>query len=137
MIRKIIFCFTGITLFFVVSCDKPVQTNTQSIEHIISNGNCTPTIKFNEICFDSLVQDSRCPTNLQCPWAGIGIVRLKLTTNGSGFYFNLGTVKNSNGAFPPNDTTINGVKYTLLALNPYPNALIINPSTYSIQLVVQ
>jgi hypothetical protein len=136
MFRKFIFCFTVITLFIVVSCNKPEQPNTLKKEHIISFGNCTPTLQSDEICFDSLVQDSRCPTNLQCPWTGIGIVRLKLTNNGSGFYFNLGTLKNSNRPFPPNDTIINGMHIELLELLPYPVSINTNPSVYQVKLAV-
>ena len=74
------------------------------------------TIKFTEV-----VEDSRCPTNVSCIWAGRAIVKAEVTTNGKTNEKTLifgatrpGEKENSN-LYSSTEFAING-----LALNPYP-----------------
>lgn len=71
------------------------------------------------ICFESVVGDSRCPDGAECIWAGDAKVKLKyLRSNDDPLYFTL----NTNPAFT-NDTIIDGYKYSLLNLYPYPSLI--------------
>src|SRR5665213_2952493 len=67
------------------------------------------------ICFDSLIDDSRCPKGVECIWQGTAIIQASFHENG-----NLHTFKMSLQGFPTlghtNDTTINAVSYTHLTL---------------------
>jgi len=69
------------------------------------------------ICFESVINDSRCPDGAQCIWAGDAKVKFKyVRLNEDPVYFNL----NTNISFT-NDSIIDGYKFTLLNLYPYPS----------------
>jgi len=71
------------------------------------------------ICFDSVIGDSRCPDGAECIWAGDAKIKLKyVRSNGDPVYFTL----NTNITFT-NDSIIDGFKYTLLNLYPYPSLI--------------
>jgi|SRR6185437_2518366 len=71
------------------------------------------------ICFDSLMEDSRCPTGVECIWLGTAIIQITFHENR-----NSHTFKMSPQGFPTlgytNDTTINGYKISFIKLEPYP-----------------
>jgi hypothetical protein len=68
------------------------------------------------ICLDSVTKESRCPSGVECFWAGYAEVRFKFEKgNSTPVFFNLGTV----AAFK-NDTIIDGYKFTLIDLSPWP-----------------
>ena len=82
---------------------------------------------------DSLVGDSRCPMGAVCVWEGNAELSFILEQESDQlFEFSL----NTNPAFRT-DTTINGLRYELLDLLPYP-LLDMNPDTvdYTVQLIV-
>ncbi len=64
------------------------------------------------------VEDSRCPEGVQCFWAGNASVEFHLTTKKAEYYFSLNTF---NGKDFTNDTIIEGLKYHLLDVLPYPS----------------
>jgi hypothetical protein len=71
------------------------------------------------ICLESVLNDSRCPTGAECIWAGDAQVRFKLVkADKEPVFFNLNTTRTFT-----NDTIINGYKFTLLNLSPYPSLL--------------
>lgn len=85
------------------------------------------------ICLDSVVNDSRCPTGLECLWAGMANVRLRFQKyNGSPVYFDLLAL------LPPNsEKIIDGFKFKLIELEPYPSAdHYIIQKDYKVRLVV-
>ncbi len=86
------------------------------------------------ICFESVISDSRCPEGAQCIWAGDAKVRFKyIRLNEDPVYLNL----NTNIAFT-NDTIIDGFKFSLLNLYPYPSLLnTTDQKEYKAELVVQ
>ena len=103
-------------IIFLISCKKNnfEKTNNSAILY-----NCTPKTIEPYICFDSLIQDSRCPIGAECIWQGT--VQIKIS-------FHDGTqtypVKMELSKFPfggyTNDTTINGYRIIFTDLKPYP-----------------
>jgi len=86
------------------------------------------------ICFDSVLNDSRCPTGAFCFWEGNASVRFKLEKgDNKPVLFDL----NTNHGFTA-DTIISGYKFSLVGLNPYP---ILNhrtnPEDYKAQLLIE
>ena len=66
---------------------------------------------------DSVLGDSRCPSNVQCVWEGNAEVRFLFTVDSKGTDF----VLNTHGGKQFNsDTVISGYRIKLLDLAPYP-----------------
>lgn len=69
------------------------------------------------ICFDSVLNDSRCPKEVYCFWEGNASVRFKFEKyNSRPVIFDL----NTHLGFT-HDTIIDSYKFTLLGLSPYPS----------------
>jgi hypothetical protein len=69
------------------------------------------------LCFESVLGDSRCPTGAQCIWEGNAKVQFKYERlNEKPVVFDLNTHKGF-----ACDTLIDGYKFTLLDLHPYPS----------------
>ena len=66
---------------------------------------------------DSVLTDSRCPSNVQCVWAGNAGVRFLFTRSGHQVDFILNT---HGGPQFNSDTTVHGYEIKLLKLSPYP-----------------
>jgi hypothetical protein len=66
------------------------------------------------VAFDSVLGDSRCPTGVQCVWAGNGEVRLTLTRGVDVEAVGLNTT------VEPRETAFFGYLVTLRELAPYP-----------------
>ena len=83
----------------------------------LSYHNClTDPENLMHICLDSVTNESRCPFGAECFWAGYAEVRFEFEKDNSGpVFFNLATL----GAFK-NDTIIDGYKFTLIDLSPWP-----------------
>jgi hypothetical protein len=70
------------------------------------------------ICLDSVLNDSRCPSDVNCFWEGNATVRFKYKKyNSNPVIFDLNTHKGFRS-----DTIIDRYKFTLLGLTPYPTA---------------
>jgi hypothetical protein len=102
------------------SCKKAGEqaTQTKTIEKntcIAITGNTLPVI-----CFDSLINDSRCPADVVCGSAGYAVVKLGIKNKaGTTQQFSLSIGMGQN-AIPPNDTIINGYHIKLADVLPYP-----------------
>ncbi len=73
------------------------------------------------LCFDSVINDSRCPANAVCVWQGTAVAKFSLTKNDKSTSFELATIKMS-----PNyhkDTAIMGYKIEFVNLSPYPGTV--------------
>ena len=71
-----------------------------------------------QLCFEEIVEDSRCPANANCVWQGIGKARFVLELNGQQHVLHLSTSE-----LAPHytmDTTIGAYHFQLKHLNPYP-----------------
>ena len=69
------------------------------------------------ISIDSVLSDSRCPSDVVCIWEGNAEVRFLLNNDGKKMKF----ILNSHGGDNyPSDTTISGYNIKLVELHPYP-----------------
>lgn len=64
------------------------------------------------ICFDSLIEDSRCPKGMTCVWAGTVLIKVSFHEGSNIHPFKI---------FLGKDTTINGYKIIFTDLTPYPD----------------
>ncbi|MAZ73074.1 MAG: hypothetical protein CMC70_07980 [Flavobacteriaceae bacterium] len=125
-----------ITLFFIVaaSCGTPKNTSETSSESVSENGPIiqegTITLSLGEtarvgdlvIQFKEVLEDSRCPTGMQCVWQGRAKILVETSEDGmpvdkSEIIF--GRLKNGeteNHTFYKRGTTT----ITATAINPYP-----------------
>ena len=107
--------------FAVVSCDSsnPIEISTKLSDTI--------TIGINEVYqhkqpnfslkIDSVLNDSRCPIDVQCFWEGNAEVRFKLSSlNSKTIMFNLNTLQTFG-----QEVQLNGVKFKLIDLFPHPD----------------
>jgi tRNA nucleotidyltransferase/poly(A) polymerase len=71
-----------------------------------------------QLCFNTLVQDSRCPINASCVWEGVAIARFTLLLNGQEHQLELAT----NNVLPGTrtDTTIQQYHIAVKNVHPYP-----------------
>lgn len=111
-----------------VACEKGsnsinLTTSTDSVN--IAVGKCIEKYYEQKLrinyCFDSLLQDSRCPYQLVCIWGGFAKARFKITLNNQ-----LHTVElySPNTQFK-NDTVLNGIRFAFENLTPengFPNS---------------
>ncbi|QEC54785.1 hypothetical protein [Flavisolibacter ginsenosidimutans] len=70
-----------------------------------------------KVCVDSL-NDSRCPLNATCIWAGYAAVKLTVSLKNETHSFMLSTLSRS--GFPPPDTTLANHRFQLVNVLPYP-----------------
>ncbi len=93
---------------------------------------CVTTYGQASLCFDSILNDSRCPDGAICVWEGNAKIRLKLSITGIGYQF---VELNTNVL--PIDTTINHLNIALISLSPYPSLnKTIKPEDYKATLSV-
>lgn len=106
---------TGIIFF--ISCKK---INPQTSNNAVTLYTCATKTIEPYICFDSLIQDSRCPIGAECIWQGT--VQIKITFHEENQTY---PIKMELGKFPfpgyTNDTTINGYRIIFLDLKPHPD----------------
>lgn len=97
--------------------DNPVDTlgGNVSVElYKCSSGAAKPVL-----CFDSLIEDSRCPEGAVCFWEGRAVVKVRFISEGEEHQFNMAIPDFRNADFP-NDTTINGYQIIFKDLIPRP-----------------
>jgi hypothetical protein len=70
-----------------------------------------------EVVFDVLEQDSRCPSNYECVWEGIGIIGMTITHGEVVSEMTLSTFDWENYT---KTVSAEGLKFTLIELKPYP-----------------
>jgi len=109
------------------------KTEQQFIESVeLSIGQHYITDQKDEIYFNGVLKDSRCPKGVQCVKAGNGRVNLTLAqSNGTKHDIEL----NTNRRFPM-DTIINGIYILLMELNPYPGEKKIKNKKRTVKLVL-
>ena len=86
------------------------------------------------LCFDSVLNDSRCPAGVYCIWEGNAEVRFKLEKyDNRTIVFDL----NTHAGFTT-DTIVSGYKITLLNLDPYPVVdHRINQNDYKAEILIE
>lgn len=103
------------TQFF--SCHRPTDS---TYPHIRINDCTNITVNGNNLrlCFDSLIQDSRCPMNTNCVWQGAATVQLSMIKGSQTHSFHLSTID-----LAPQyntDTIVAGYRVRLMNVTPYP-----------------
>lgn len=103
------------------TCSKPVTGEAGNTEVILYR--CAPVFSSNKpmICFDSLLTDSRCPTNAVCVWVGYAAGKFSFLLNGVVYPFKLSTF-DLHGSYS-RDTIIAGYKIEFVNLLPYPGTV--------------
>ena len=122
MIKRIIFPGLFI-LIILIGCSKNKNkefsstlflNDTVQISPIETLYNYNENISFS---LDSIINDSRCPSNVTCIWEGNAEVKFRFSLNNIETNFTLHT----NGGFNFNtDTIIDNYKIELINLYPYP-----------------
>lgn len=111
------FFFAFALLLSIWSCSKSLETD----ELIIPVASCvtkqydTGTV---QVCFDSLLEDSRCPIMADCVWQGVAKARFFVTINGQQHTMLLSTLDMA--PLYNNDTLIAGYHFQLVNIFPYP-----------------
>jgi len=104
----------------LVACQAGVPTFDVTVDHPVE-----VTLRRGEdayfgaqplhLLFREVPQDSRCPTDVQCVWAGNGMVRLEVALGESP-----DTPRDLNTTLDPTSTVVGGYRITLLRLLPDP-----------------
>ena len=82
---------------------------------VVPFGNSTQVSTGLRVSFAQVVEDSRCPASVQCPWAGNGAVRLDITSGGNVQSVKLNT---AGGTGFPREASVSGYTFTLENLDP-------------------
>ncbi|WP_276482989.1 hypothetical protein [Paraflavitalea pollutisoli] len=111
--------FLAVICIAFTACDKDQAEGTQ--EESLSLGQCKSQQVSGDrisLCYETLIEDSRCPKEVNCVWEGIAIGQFTFTVNNNRHTLTLSTT--SAGRFI-NDTTIGRYKIHLQELLPYPS----------------
>ncbi len=115
----ILFSVLYFTTVLFTSCNKEIPQRDIKIK----KGSCNLVADKRNIaiCFDSLINESRCPVNIDiyCIWGGYASAAFRLNTGGVSTTFKLSTLNVGN---LHTDTVINNIKITLKDILPYPGA---------------
>lgn len=127
--------YTLLMLFIFFSCKKAIETTTvatlQKCTSVMING------KPVRCCMDSILLDSRCPSDVVCVWAGTAIASFSLEANNTVYHFSLATLPLR--YLYSSDTIIAGYKIKFKNLYPYPtsSASLPNRDNYRAELEIQ
>lgn len=103
----------------LIACRKTTSSDQQLIK--VGVKKCVQKTFGNEritICFDSVIQDSRCPINANCIWQGVAQAKFSAFIQNQKHVFTLST----NNVLPGTitDTTISNYTISFANLHPYP-----------------
>jgi len=124
MKKKLKLGLIGVLLLFF-SCNKKEEINTLKIGEVteIKIGETVENSHLGLLLRVESVNDSRCPIGVVCAWQGIVYVNFHLTTKTSEYSFTLDGMYGMY-PYPPfvgQDTIIEGIKYQLTDVLPYPD----------------
>ncbi len=114
--------FAGfLAAFIYTGCEKDLELkSTFPLNDTIEIANFETKYNYENnltLRMDSVLSDSRCPSNVQCVWEGNAEVRFLFTVDS----IQTGFVLNTHGSMQFNtDTVISGYEIKLLKLFPYP-----------------
>ena len=118
---KTIFKFVLVgVLILSYGCNKQEKVNTLEIGKV-TELRLDETVKNFEFALSLRVEnlyDSRCPNGVECVWEGNASVEFQLTTKKEKYKFILDTHNSPNFK---NDTIVEGIKYQLIDVLPYPD----------------
>jgi hypothetical protein len=113
---NLIICISAALLLF--ACRKPTQPSPPNIVKLEQCLQQNIQGQRVSLCLDKVVEDSRCPLNAVCIWAGRALAKFTFTANNHSQSF----VLVAGHSMPPYaaDTTIDGFKIKFVNLLPYP-----------------
>jgi hypothetical protein len=131
---------SGCSLFELNSSSPEDPTANDLVE--LDEGETSTLPSFNAaLTFNRKTEDSRCPIDVTCVWAGEATVLLTLTVEGQApASFSITTPQAPDQTvdeegFPVKDTL--DFRFTLLDLSPYPDSRILNPGPSVVTLRVE
>ena len=110
-------------MFAVLSCSHDTGSPTQPVQQSPLPAAGTLTLAVGQsvlvapsifLKVEKIVSDSRCPTGVTCVWAGETDIALSLKSGSDSEVFRLSDSARSK--------TINGLRFTLVSVDPYPRA---------------
>jgi hypothetical protein len=110
----------GFIFLFLFSCKKNLELGSSSS---ISCNDCSQNRSDHiKICFDSLLEDSRCPIGAQCVWQGRAVAKFSFTVDKDERAITLTTLHSPVIWVPhyPADTILMGYQIEFINLLPYP-----------------
>ena len=114
-----LFLLLPVVIITAVSCKKNHEPGSSSS---LALKTCSQSVYGSDlvkICFDSLLEDSRCPRGAICIWMGTATGKFSFTVNNNEQKITLSTVVSP--ALFPRDTILMGYKIEFLDLLPYPD----------------
>jgi hypothetical protein len=103
----------------LASCEKQADREERmlnvTLHHCVDNIFSDNAVS---LCFDSIISDSRCPSNAMCVWQGAATARFTFTNHNETHVLQLSTI-NAGSDFRK-DTVVAGYKIEFLDLSPYP-----------------
>ncbi len=123
--------FTALILTFVFSGLVSAKTQTNPEIKVLINKQKIVTRDKLTIKFVSLTEDSRCPTDTNCIWAGNAVIQVKISKGKSAQTFELNT------NLQPQTVSFAGYEIKLVNLDPKPASNIrINRNGYTATFVI-
>jgi len=121
MIKRMIITTGVLAALIYAGCEKDLELkSTLPLNDTLEISNFETLYNYENkliLRMDSVLNDSRCPLNVECVWEGNAEVRFLFTVDSIQTDFTL----NTNGSMPFNaDTVIGGYSIKLLDLSPYP-----------------
>lgn len=124
--RKTLFALT--TAALLLACQKENDETTDCWPEAegdvtVALNNCLESDgagKSSGVCFEQLVEDSRCPSYAVCVWPGVAVAKFSVNLNSTQYRFSLSTLKSP--SFPPTDMLIAGYRIKLVDVLPYPGS---------------
>jgi len=107
----------SIIFLFFTNCNKSVNENPL----LLNPGQCRNYVYNAEsttICFNKIISDSRCPSNVMCVWAGTAVAEFTFTKGSDSHKLTLAT-KPVTGLYIK-DTIVAGYKIEFINLYPFP-----------------
>jgi hypothetical protein len=129
MKTKLVFAVFAIALFFLAGCSAPSRTLQAGQFVLKPDESITSDDGSTKLTFLEVSEDSRCPTNVQCVWAGQVKVLIEVTLGTEIQQYTLVTVP----AFEGDLSSIEFGDYTvtLTQVDPYPvHRQVTDPADY-------
>lgn len=123
----------GIALL-ALSCDKTKDGQFSLGEHfeLAYGATATCTCDSLSVKFQKVVEDSRCPSDVECVWAGRIVIELEVVIDGVAQTVTLSSENNEEPA------TVGNYVITMGAVTPYPvSTVVIQPGEYKVDLLIE
>ena len=104
------------------ACNKQRDTKSEDANKLtVALGNCEYVDSVGmppTVCFEQLLEESRCPANANCVWQGVAVGKFSFRLSGVSHQLVLATTKYPGR--PSTDTVVAGYRVKLVNITPYP-----------------